>query len=593
LKKAGKRLSDLLVRNAETLKDLDQADIRQKECVKKMALADPLVSQGLSYLALDAAGQDPTEIICRRYEETDRDLKQTISVVQSAEKIEKEMAVMRNVLEKTRASLTQSVQDTQAVAHRKASAQQALERITLEASIFSGQLRHLQDETLRALSPYGIDHLSPDLLNIIFKELTDRRDRWQVQQKRKIELEKEIAALTLQAGHRSGEIRKIETDLKEKREALEFLLLAADELSREREHLFGKKNPDTEEKRLAVAIEEAEKQLDDTRKAMNAADQELGTLTNQIAALEKAVEVRSEQLKASEVAFLSRASRTGFSDEADFLTACLGEEERALLTQKAEDLTAAQTGLAARHRDKTAQLEAERQKKMTEKPLEPLRQEAAALLGSLKDLQQALGGIRQKLQDNETLRCKQQDLAGQIDAQKKECSRWEMLHALIGSADGKKYRNFAQGLTFEIMIGYANRRLQQMTDRYLLIRDGAQPLELNVIDNYQAGEIRSTKNLSGGESFIVSLSLALGLSSMAGRNVRVDSLFLDEGFGTLDEEALDMALETLSGLRRDGKLIGVISHVPVLQERIGTRIEIIPQTGGRSILSGPGCRGGA
>lgn len=123
----------------------------------------------------------------------------------------------------------------------------------------------------------------------------------------------------------------------------------------------------------------------------------------------------------------------------------------------------------------------------------------------------------------------------------------------------------------------------------VLARDDAQPLELNVVDNYQAGEIRSTKNLSGGESFIVSLSLALGLSHMASKNVRVDSLFLDEGFGTLDEEALDTALETLAGLQQDGKLIGVISHVPALKERISTQIQVTPQTGGRSQISGPGC----
>lgn len=127
------------------------------------------------------------------------------------------------------------------------------------------------------------------------------------------------------------------------------------------------------------------------------------------------------------------------------------------------------------------------------------------------------------------------------------------------------------GLTFEMMIGHANRQLQKMTDRYLLARDNAQPLELHVVDKYQAGEIRSTKNLSGDESVIVSLSLALGFSHMASKNVRVDSLFLDEGSGTLDEEALDTALETLAGLQPDGKLIGVISHVPALKERINTQ----------------------
>ena len=176
-----------------------------------------------------------------------------------------------------------------------------------------------------------------------------------------------------------------------------------------------------------------------------------------------------------------------------------------------------------------------------------------------------------------------------IKAQEKECHRWEKLHGLIGSADGKKFRNFAQGLTFELMVSHANRQLEKMTDRYLLIRDDKQPLVLNVVDNYQAGEIRSTKNLSGGESFIVSLTLALGLSKMASRKVRVDSLFLDEGFGSLDEDTLETALETLSGLQQDGKLIGIISHVSALKERIATQITITPLSGGTSTLIGPGC----
>ena len=140
------------------------------------------------------------------------------------------------------------------------------------------------------------------------------------------------------------------------------------------------------------------------------------------------------------------------------------------------------------------------------------------------------------------------------------------------------------------MVKHANIQLQKMTDRYLLIRDTNQPLELNVVDNYQAGEIRSTRNLSGGESFIVSLTLALGLSKMASRKVSVDSLFLDEGFGTLDEETLETALETLSGLQHGGKLIGIISHVSGLKERISTQLNISPVSGGKSSLTGPGCK---
>jgi exonuclease SbcC len=226
---------------------------------------------------------------------------------------------------------------------------------------------------------------------------------------------------------------------------------------------------------------------------------------------------------------------------------------------------------------------------ITEKSRETVRLEQEAAAALLRDTQQSIGAVRQRLTENRDLRTKQQERIKAIDSQKVECAGWDALHDLIGSADGKKYRNFAQGLTFEIMVAHANRQLRKMTERYLLIRDKSEPLELNVIDSYQAGEIRSTKNLSGGESFIVSLSLALGLSQISSRNVRVDSLFLDEGFGTLDDDALETALETLAGLQQDGKIIGVISHVQALRERIGTQIEVIPQTGGRSIIMGPGC----
>ena len=259
----------------------------------------------------------------------------------------------------------------------------------------------------------------------------------------------------------------------------------------------------------------------------------------------------------------------------------LAQREQELLTERAE--------LEARLADRIAQLAAEREKQVTDRTREELDETLATLRDTLKTQQEAIGGLRQKLHDNHMVKLAHQERTAAVEAQRRECRRWNDLHDLIGSADGKKYRNFVQVLTFEIMIEHANRQLRRMTDRYLLLRNKEQPLELDVIDGYQAGEIRSTKNLSGGESFIVSLALALGLSQMASKTVRVDSLFLDEGFGTLDEDTLDTALDTLAGLHRDGKLIGVISHVAALKERIGTQIQVTPKTGGRSVVSGHGC----
>jgi exonuclease SbcC len=216
-----------------------------------------------------------------------------------------------------------------------------------------------------------------------------------------------------------------------------------------------------------------------------------------------------------------------------------------------------------------------------------IQEKESPIAAANKTLAAAMQG---QLDAQRQLKSRQQESLLALETQRSVCERWNNLHLLIGSADGKKFRNFAQGLTFERMVALANLQLRKLTDRYLLFHDSTQPLELQVVDSYQADQVRSTRNLSGGESFLVSLALALGLSHMASRNVRVDSLFLDEGFGTLDEDTLQMALDTLSSLQQEGKLIGVISHIAALKEQIRTQIQVEPQTEGRSALIGPGCR---
>ncbi|MDY0244928.1 MAG: SbcC/MukB-like Walker B domain-containing protein, partial [Sphaerochaeta sp.] len=259
------------------------------------------------------------------------------------------------------------------------------------------------------------------------------------------------------------------------------------------------------------------------------------------------------------------------------------------LSQKARELDNSETALVTKLKDRMDRLELEQEKHLSDATYEDVQAQANIYDESLKKLRDEIATYTHTLRENTAAIERIQGKKLAIEAQTQRCARWDSLHNLIGSADGKKYRTFAQGLTFELMVAHANRQLEKMTDRYLLIRDESQPLELNVVDNYQAGEVRSTKNLSGGESFIVSLTLALGLSQMASKKVRVDSLFLDEGFGSLDEETLETALEALSALQQDGKLIGIISHVSALKERINTQISITPLSGGRSTISGPGC----
>ena len=241
-------------------------------------------------------------------------------------------------------------------------------------------------------------------------------------------------------------------------------------------------------------------------------------------------------------------------------------KNQAITTEKENELTEKQT------------------QKITEKTIEKLQIEFEEKKRQADEISQKIGANRQHFITNEEnvknsgKKLKDKELQLQI------CTKWASLNELIGSQDGKKYRNFAQALTFEHLIRLTNIQLQKILNRYVLKRvgDASNPFELSVIDKFQNCEERTAQNLSGGEKFIVSLSLALGLANMASKNMKIDTMFIDEGFGTLDSDYLDVALSALSNLQNEGKLIGVISHLAELKERIATHIEVLPSGNGYS-----------
>lgn len=179
-----------------------------------------------------------------------------------------------------------------------------------------------------------------------------------------------------------------------------------------------------------------------------------------------------------------------------------------------------------------------------------------------------------RLEADAQLREQQQALLQAIERAQQDCDVWQRLDALIGSAKGDKFRRFAQGLTLDHLLHLANRHLQRLHGRYSLRRKTTGELELDIVDGWQGDVARDTRTLSGGESFLVSLALALALSDLVSHKVSIDSLFLDEGFGTLDGDTLETALSALDALNASGKMIGIISHVEALKERIPVQIRV-------------------
>lgn len=198
---------------------------------------------------------------------------------------------------------------------------------------------------------------------------------------------------------------------------------------------------------------------------------------------------------------------------------------------------------------------------------------------------QKIGEYKAHLAQDEKVRKEQNQLYEQLHKQQQTLRKWEELNELIGSEKGDKFRRFVQGLTLAKLAVLANEHLKHLNPRYKLSKKPNEELELEVIDAYQADETRDISSLSGGETFLVSLALALGLSDLVGQGAFIGSLFIDEGFGTLDPETLDIAITALENLQMSGKTIGVISHVEALKERIHAKIILEKTNEGTSKVS--------
>jgi len=219
-------------------------------------------------------------------------------------------------------------------------------------------------------------------------------------------------------------------------------------------------------------------------------------------------------------------------------------------------------------------------------PLAELDESLALLDTQRRALSEQLGAQRALLARDEQARQSQQALFAQIAAQTTEADLWQRLDSLIGSARGDKFRKFAQGLTLDHLLHLANSHLARLHGRYLLRRKSTGELELDIVDCWQGEVARDTRTLSGGESFLVSLALALALSDLVSHKTSIDSLFLDEGFGSLDADTLEIALNALDTLNASGKMIGIISHVEGMKERIPAQIRVAKGSGvGYSRLS--------
>ncbi|NDP26110.1 MAG: AAA family ATPase [Flavobacterium sp.] len=410
-----------------------------------------------------------------------------------------------------------------------------------------------------------------------WKENTEKFEKYNHQQ---AALEATLKELQNQAKNLSSEVsKKTEACLAQHNIHLVF--------SQQRDAIFAGQAVNETEAQLKQAITEAQQQFEklkgnqqqlniDTAKAHTQKEELTTTLTR----LETEAQKLAQQMQDWLSDFNQKNDQSLNIDTLNQLLALsidgINTERTALQTIE-EEVTKASTILAERKQA----FDRHKQNSESERPLEELNTLKAVAKSDLEQKKHKKGENSFRLQQDQANKNSITELLKNIKAQATVTENWSKLNEIIGSADGKKFRQIAQEYTLDVLLGYANIHLQALTSRYKIERIPAS-LGLQVVDQDMGDEVRTVYSLSGGESFLVSLALALGLASLSSSRMKVESLFIDEGFGSLDPTTLNIVMDALERLHNQGRKVGVISHVQEMTERIPVQIKVSKQQSGKS-----------
>lgn len=402
----------------------------------------------------------------------------------------------------------------------------------------------------------------------------------------------------------TSEIETLKNEIKQNKETLESLKKDKAEFKKEKDEInkkltqlidtrfsiFEDKNCESENEKQNKIIENIIIQIEKNRKTISPIEEELIKVEENIKTKVETLNDLKSNLVDLELEINDKLSSIGFKSLEEALSYNLQQEEITLLNEEINSFEKDEIQYKTLLKEiSSSKKELETQKvdldkdTATEKQIELkiVRDNYISEKSRLKTILETNDKNREKFKAQEK----------ELNKQKHITEKWGILNKAIGSHDGKAFKTIAQKITLDYLIYNTNQKLLELFPRYELYRmEDKDSLSLGVIDKYSAAIKRPVSNLSGGETFIISFSLALGLSDLLNKKVSIETLFLDEGFGTLDEETLTSALEAIDNLTKDGKIIGLISHVGLLHDRIRSQIKVEENGDSTSSLSGPGVR---
>jgi exonuclease SbcC len=465
----------------------------------------------------------------------------------------------------------------------------ASEQLARSQADYQNQLRTLEE--LFQKLPYSYDAFQRDALSFIgqFQKGTQSLRALETQMG---EAKAEAEKLALQHAALRDELAKSSENLAKRQEAESALKKQHEMLLEQRLRFLGGRKADEVEGELRKAVEISSTKLEEAKQAQSKAERDYAAA--------------SESLKTHSAALADVQTRSATARNAleVWLSTTLDENDAPLGIEGlgkllALDETWLQNEQAAIDGFRNAALNAggvlQARKQSQEQHLQgqPAGPGETELLSQLEILREEKSAASKRQVAAATVlgtdhRCHEQqaEVLQSLDVQRAIATPWAGLNELLGSSDGSKFRGIAQRRTLDVLLGYANAQLELITSRYRLERL-ANSLSLIVVDRDMADERRSVHTLSGGETFLVSLALALGLASLSSNRVRIESLFIDEGFGSLDQATLSTAMNAMMHLEAQGRKVGVISHVSEMADAIPVQIKVVKGRSGASRIEVP------
>lgn len=466
--------------------------------------------------------------------------------------------------------------------------------LELANSQIDKRISDLQNNYLETLSRLNVWFVQPDWIEkwssnseLFVTKLRNFSDEWHNKNSRLDELGKKLEVVAAQSLMLRNQMEVLQINLKQASLKFEKLQVENTNLLSQRNAIYDGKPVSEVENVLNKAIEQSrtafKEALQKTKMVQSEKDGLRGTLKQLETDLRTLLfELESAGIKVNDWLQEFNNSSTNLLDEASLLSLLSFnlnwiEDERKAIRQISDTVLTARTTLSERKE----QLEIHQANRISESDKEKITQDFESFEDVIKNLASNKSEVEFRLRADENNRKTIGDLLIELEKRIQVWERWQKLNELLGSADGKKFRQIAQEYTLEVLLGFANIHLKELSGRYELevVPDS---LALQVVDLDMGNEVRSVHSLSGGESFLVSLALALGLASLSSHRMKVESLFIDEGFGTLDPATLNIAMDALEQLHNQGRKVGVISHVQEMTERILTKVEVKKLSGGKS-----------